>query len=318
MVYPKFETMGSFSLAVQRVRAWLTEQVAAASDNGGTIRPVWVVMCGHSMGGLVAADVLLQSLDAEENGDVSLGKHCLLGVLGYDSPFLGVSPSVFSGQIWKHGRLAYRTAQSLELGSTFELSRRLGSRWGAMWGVTAGVAGILTAGAMAYRLRSNISSGVRWVSAHEEFVKVLFQESDLHTRVQRIARLSRFHCFYTKVGASIVRGQYFIIPPEPHSELEKYFEACENTHAHDEIEAHIGMFDPDTNTSYFSIQDRTLQLIESWVAEAMDNEKHNMDNAQEENMDNAKEDMHDTTFRARRSRRKRRVRSNYEDDEYVD
>ncbi|GAA5865777.1 hypothetical protein JCM3774_003088 [Rhodotorula dairenensis] len=90
VVYPPYDTRGELIVAVDNHVTWLTqlvaERTAAYRARGGT-GPVWVILFGHSMGGLVISDTLLRTL--------SSASIPFLGLIAYDSPLLGLNPAVF-------------------------------------------------------------------------------------------------------------------------------------------------------------------------------------------------------------------------------
>lgn len=64
LVYPKYETRGDLADCVSRFRDWLQEKVIDIEVAKGTPSPtvepsVRVVLCGHSMGGIVAAETVI-------------------------------------------------------------------------------------------------------------------------------------------------------------------------------------------------------------------------------------------------------------------
>ncbi|BGP18978.1 hypothetical protein JCM10213_002602 [Rhodosporidiobolus nylandii] len=90
VVYPAFDTRGELRTAVDNHIVWLTQVVAEKTalfrERGGT-GPVRLVLVGHSMGGLVIADTLLSTLSS-----ASLP---ILGLIAYDTPYIGLNPAVF-------------------------------------------------------------------------------------------------------------------------------------------------------------------------------------------------------------------------------
>lgn len=123
LVYPKYETRGDLADCVARFRDWLQEKVIDIEVGKGTPSPtvdpsVRVVLCGHSMGGIVAAETVI-ALTSERlippssaSGGSGDGNHTaapaegdrvdlntlmfpyVQGVLSFDTPYLGISPGV--------------------------------------------------------------------------------------------------------------------------------------------------------------------------------------------------------------------------------
>ncbi|KAK1827785.1 hypothetical protein QBC39DRAFT_290595 [Podospora conica] len=118
-VYPKYETRGDLNECVGRFRDWLLNKVidleVLANTHSPTVDPhVHVVLIGHSMGGIVAAETAIAvtsehpihgstnpTVDDDSNAPPprpptpnSLMFPYIRGVLAFDTPFLGVSPGV--------------------------------------------------------------------------------------------------------------------------------------------------------------------------------------------------------------------------------
>ncbi|KAK0711354.1 hypothetical protein B0H67DRAFT_646731 [Lasiosphaeris hirsuta] len=119
-VYPKYETRGDLGECVGRFRDWLLNKVidleVAAGTPSPTVDPhVRVLLIGHSMGGIVAAETAIalsseHPIHGSTNPSVndnnpsatpprpatpnSLMFPYVQGVLAFDTPFLGVSPGV--------------------------------------------------------------------------------------------------------------------------------------------------------------------------------------------------------------------------------
>ncbi|KAK2739831.1 hypothetical protein FQN55_009152 [Onygenales sp. PD_40] len=120
VTYPKFETKGDLMQCVGRFREWLQDYVIDIEVANGAPSPtvdpsVHVMLIGHSMGGIVAAETLLllaseQLLPAPSNlsssrTSESEGKPVepnafmfphIQGLLAFDTPFLGIAPGVVS------------------------------------------------------------------------------------------------------------------------------------------------------------------------------------------------------------------------------
>ncbi|EWC48601.1 hypothetical protein DRE_01823 [Drechslerella stenobrocha 248] len=223
---------------------------------------VRVVLLAHSMGGIVAADTLLSILDDEpirkpatspgpssktsgsldprknRGDDVASTKtydadvadeHILfpaiIGICAFDTPYLGLSPSMFansaenniraasdafttvSGIAQSLGFFQSQGAASVATSSSGAPAAALPSSGGWGWGklaMVAGAAATVSAGATAavYWNKSNITEGFNWVSSHLEFVGVLFKSDDLKARVMRVSSVSgvRIANFYTVLG----------------------------------------------------------------------------------------------------------------------
>ncbi|CEJ59349.1 hypothetical protein PMG11_07977 [Penicillium brasilianum] len=77
-IYPRYKSHGELQTAVSQFSAWLSPHEADDLD---------VILLGHSLGGILAADVAL----LQQNGRP---KHRILGLVNFDVPFLGLHPRV--------------------------------------------------------------------------------------------------------------------------------------------------------------------------------------------------------------------------------
>ncbi|KAK0674207.1 hypothetical protein QBC41DRAFT_309568 [Cercophora samala] len=117
LIYPTYETRGDLTDCVNRFRDWLLNKVIDLEVSLGTPSPtvepgVRVILIGHSMGGIVAAETAI-SIASEQaiNGSIpnngnspdqgnmkaplnSLMFPYIQGVLAFDTPYLGISPGV--------------------------------------------------------------------------------------------------------------------------------------------------------------------------------------------------------------------------------
>ncbi|KAI5845995.1 hypothetical protein BZA05DRAFT_312245, partial [Tricharina praecox] len=310
-IYPQYETRGELPNAVARFRSWLQDVVidleVARHTPSPTIDPsVHTILVGHSMGGIVAADALLSIMDDDlVAGDARLPFPHIVGILAFDTPYLGLAPSVFAHSAeekWKTASGAYGTLSSIasglfasqaavegtmvktweeeererEAGRKNELAQQ--SLWGK-WGKVAaygGAAAALAGGAAAaYIKRDDISAGFGWVSSHLEFVGALMKAEDLRVRLNRAAGMDGvgFANLFTSLGGDRMgtsmmfdgKERTFCSLPADESPLRKKFFRCVNVKADDEVGAHVAMFEAKTNPAYFELAERARSLICVWV-----------------------------------------------------
>ncbi|CAO1638791.1 unnamed protein product [Sympodiomycopsis kandeliae] len=152
VIYPTYDTRGSLATAVANFVEWLTMETLTLeskplvdaetgtevpyqqSGQGGGRGSVRIVLCGHSMGGLVAVDAALRiATDSMTEKDQNCVAKSLwprvIGVLAYDSPYYGVHPNVFKNQASKY--ISY-AQQARDVGAHFA---PLGAGLAAAWGM---------------------------------------------------------------------------------------------------------------------------------------------------------------------------------------
>ncbi|KAF3142361.1 hypothetical protein TWF569_007671 [Orbilia oligospora] len=159
----------------------------------------------------------------------------IVGICAFDTPYLGLSPSMFANSAENNFRAAsdaFTTVSSIAKTLGFFGSQEAapaapvatsssgaqaaalpaagqatssGGGWG--WGklaLAAAAATTVTAGAgtAVYMNRSNITQGFSWVTSHLEFVGALFTSEELKTRVMRASSVPGIGIanFYTVLG----------------------------------------------------------------------------------------------------------------------
>ncbi|OAQ64567.1 catalytic protein [Pochonia chlamydosporia 170] len=82
-IYPRYKTYKAIEVARDNFSAWLEPHEGDGTD---------VVLVGHSMGGLLAADVIMMPNTRPYKQQKF--KHRILGTIALDSPFLGLHPGI--------------------------------------------------------------------------------------------------------------------------------------------------------------------------------------------------------------------------------
>ncbi|KDN38520.1 hypothetical protein K437DRAFT_259383 [Tilletiaria anomala UBC 951] len=321
-VYPTYDTRGQLSTAVESFTEWLIalcvnleskplldEKSGRPKDpketgRGGGAGSVKVILCGHSMGGLVAADAALSIANEGGLRDGKLWPR-VCAVLAYDTPYLGVHPAVFKHSVDKYSGYVkvasdvssalapFGAALGASLGfgaaSTAAGSNRSNRSGSSGWGrwATTGAAALAAgaAGAGLYASRGTLGSSYTWISSHLDFVGTLWDRSGSDRRIEELGKLEQvlFHCYYTRLGptsnavfssgagaANAGTSRVFIILPPADKEVAKSFTPCVNTRAKDEVDAHISMFNPMNNDDYYRMgQVSALVIGRSLASERM-------------------------------------------------
>ncbi|WFD01415.1 hypothetical protein MOBT1_000078 [Malassezia obtusa] len=297
-VYPTYATRGSLEVAVDGLIEWLTAEVSAYERKHGHTS---VVLCGHSMGGLVSMDAALQLHRTTPKGREVWP--CVAGILAYDTPYLGgtcpahaVHPHVFKHQFSTYheyansaiklgailgpigGSLAaqFTSRPSPRANAPASSSRLSTAAWVGVG--TAAVAAVGTAAATAILNRVDpANEPYRWIMDHLAFVRNLWETDAMSQRLEDgIRHEIPFHCFYTRltnrpgsIGAPAAGPldptvRTFILVPGADKVYARHFSPLDSS-ATDEIQAHISMFQAGTNTAYFHMGLDSAQLVSEWL-----------------------------------------------------
>jgi hypothetical protein len=242
----KLKRIIGLTLGGNRLENKIIDYEVAKGTASPTVEPsIRTILIGHSMGGIVAAETVMglaseKPIYTEDGIDKSGGRsggHIsfnslmfprIQGVLAFDTPYLGISPSVVAYGAEGH----YQTAQSAltQLGSVWKMvgggggedaaaasaasalttttpAKNDGGGWGwgkiAMYGAAASA--VAAGSAAAWMNREHLTTGWSWVSSHLEFVGCLARPEALKQRVAYMAKLSSelnvgYANVYTRLG----------------------------------------------------------------------------------------------------------------------
>jgi len=299
MVFPASETKGELNEAVERFADWLTtltvEREVANGDGGGAGKAK-IVLCGHSMGGLLAADTLLAIANSRPDREAPLWPR-IIACIAFDTPYFGLHPSVFKNSATKAAEYA-DTARSVATGIfgglaalgakkamsppinppagliTNSPTTAAGSRNWGKWASYGGAA--LAAGAAAgtaYYKRDDLASGYGWATDHMKYIGNLWDENAMRRRVESVIDIEQdmgvlFRTFYTVIPPSppvYQSPRTFIILPPKTSKSISHFSPSSNGLAPDELQAHTGMFSAKTNDGYYMLGLEISKIIREAV-----------------------------------------------------
>ncbi|KAI0033340.1 hypothetical protein K488DRAFT_77953 [Vararia minispora EC-137] len=292
IVFPAYETKGELDKAVERFADWLatlTVQKEVAHGTGGGAGKAKIVLCGHSMGGLLIADTLLAIVSNRTHQEAPLWPN-IIACLAFDTPYLGLHPHIFKNSATKalgYAQTAHKaatdawdafgafnkaksssgatqTAGLLSAPPTDVPTQNSGSAW-ARWAAPAAyaVGGALLAGGIAgtaFYKRNDILSGYTYLQDHMRYVGNLWDETSLQRRMDGLLRAEQehgvaFRTYYTLLPPDIrnhISERTFVVLPTSR-DAAAHFEGARNTLAEDEVQAHIGMFEPSTNDGYYQL-----------------------------------------------------------------
>jgi pimeloyl-ACP methyl ester carboxylesterase len=85
-IYPRYKSRNKISVARDDFSNWLAPHETPETD---------IILIGHSLGGILAAEVILLPSSQNVHND-NLFRHRVLGLIAFDTPFLGLHPGVIS------------------------------------------------------------------------------------------------------------------------------------------------------------------------------------------------------------------------------
>ncbi|KLT40835.1 hypothetical protein CC85DRAFT_329607 [Cutaneotrichosporon oleaginosum] len=298
-VFPAYETRGELSAATENFVEWLATKVVELENGAGRGRGAGsarVVLMGHSMGGLLIADATSRIAATTRIEDPMWPN--VVATLAFDTPYLGLHPHVFKhGFSTAAGHVETARTAASALAMLSPVAAGLG--WGkakeaeerqkkeaeearargqqpqptSWWQGKAavGLGAIAVAGAAAgaaYFRREDLATGWKWGSEHMTFVRNLWDAKALRDRLDRIAELQNsrnvtFANFYTCLPASgthLTRRTFAIIP-SPSEAIATHWMPAINTVAKDEVNAHMGMFNPRNNDGFYDLGLATVRII---------------------------------------------------------
>ncbi|KAF8497348.1 hypothetical protein JB92DRAFT_2745657 [Gautieria morchelliformis] len=301
IVFPAYETKGELAAAVERFADWLTTLTVereVAHGTGGGAGKAKIVLCGHSMGGLLAADTFLAMANSRPEKSAPLWPR-IIACIAFDTPYLGIHPHVFKNSADK--AVGYvQTARDLATGAGEKEQEADGlvtasppvprpvtptsspplppgrSGWDKWAPVAYGAGAAIVAGAAAtaaYYKREDVTFGWSWASDHMKYVKNLWDEKALKMRVESLVATGEevgvvFRTFYTYLpGKPPINPnpRSFIVIPQPDTHYARYFVQAHNSLALDEVTAHTGMFRATSNDGYYDLGLQTAKSIREAV-----------------------------------------------------
>ncbi|TCD70412.1 hypothetical protein EIP91_003493 [Steccherinum ochraceum] len=303
IVFPAYETKGELNAAVVRFADWLTNltvQREVANGVGGGAGKAKIILCGHSMGGLLAADALIEFVRTRPDPNAPLWPN-IIACLAYDTPYFGLHPHVFKNTATQAAEYV-KTAQNVWSNLKFSggkpaappvppraapaaaitappAAAAQSSVWSKWAPAAYAVGGALIAGgaaATAYYRRDDVGAGYSWATDHMKYVGNLWDEKALTIRMDDMLKIEKqlgvmFRVFYSCLPPNppqFPKARTFVIlPPSaaPNARFGSYFLQAPNSVATDEISAHTGMFDAKTNDGYYELGLITAHMIRDVV-----------------------------------------------------
>jgi len=287
ILFPAYETKGELNAAVIRFADWLTTlTVQRENELGGGAGSAKIVLCGHSMGGFLAADSLLEFVKTRPDQGSPLWPK-IVACITFDTPFLGINPGVVKNSATKvaeHAKVA-TTVGSAIFGSVAGLGAKKAaetraapgasastSSWGKWAPAAFAIGGALVAGATAgaaYYKRDDLNHGYSWLMDHIKYAGNIWDESGLRQRMDALVDaqeghgvlFQNFYVLLPEAPPMHLTRRTFVVTPKRTSREWKCFVASNNTRASDEVEGHTSMFNAKMNDGYYDLGLRTAELI---------------------------------------------------------
>ncbi|KAJ3107094.1 hypothetical protein HDU96_008018 [Phlyctochytrium bullatum] len=253
-------------------------------------KPSYLVLLAHSMGGLMAADaasLLLAGFSADIEPEVNIR-----AVLAFDSPFFGLHPHVITqsgvqkvsktveqvSNVWTAlagatGTGAATSAAASRSGSSSTVAAS-GSKSssGSLWGLAAfaAVAAVGVAAASHPVVQTQIQRTTEMVTKHAEFLGPLWKVEGQEARVAAVRSLEKrlvFKCFYLQTPTTEPPATFINLPSSLDPATRSHFVGIKVPRdavpkiAHDEIDAHVNMFDAMMGTAYFEMMGKVVEVL---------------------------------------------------------
>ncbi|KAH9999797.1 hypothetical protein BJV77DRAFT_1063979 [Russula vinacea] len=202
--------------AVERFADWLTtltvQKEVAHSLGGGTSRAK-IVLCGHSMGGLLAADSLDAFINTRPDINAPLWPN-IIACLAFDTPYLGLNPNLFKDSANKAADMCRMCIKlPLDSGALSASQDACDPGCSTCRVASSSGSGIVTRtwgswGPAAYATSKRLGA----LTEHMQYVGALWDKDALAARVRYLVEGE------TKHGV-IFRTFYTLIPPSPPANL---------------------------------------------------------------------------------------------------
>ncbi|KAF8663438.1 hypothetical protein AX16_001008 [Volvariella volvacea WC 439] len=270
-IFPEYETRGDIQFAVQQFTNWLNALALEIEDGSeGGAGSVGIVLCGHSMGGLLIAEALFRKT-------TPLWPQ-VIACIGYDSPFLGLHPQGIQrsmrqvidqgrtvGSMLLAGVSAVRAKAAAASATDTQQSFNGWSRWVKPTAYALGAVAMAGIAGGAYWQRDNVASGFSSVVDHMIFTAPLWDDQHQQSRLMNLVEMDEeshivFCVFYAYLPSSTPGT--FIKLPDAINPAYRHFCMARNNKPVNETEAHMSMFQESTNDGYHQLSVDTIKVIQ--------------------------------------------------------